>query len=178
MTLEISPFKVFADDAEIVVHGPLGEWRAPAPSDRWFTGTVVGDPESLVVLALGSLGPRFRRHEGPASRRFSPEGGAYRDGPPGRTVVRMISPETDVPDAMRHFRCDADMLPVPQEPPAPTFPVVPLTSVMYYAGIAIETDYELYAMFNSRSESDAVRRRPLRGSRRPSISATSSSRSR
>ena len=41
------------------------------------------------------------------------------------------------------------MLPVPQEPPAPTFPVVPLTSVMYYAGIAIETDYELYAKFNS-----------------------------
>ena len=146
VTLRVSPLKVFAEGAEIVVHGPLGESRAPLPSDRWFSGTVVGDPESLVVLALG---PPVRGFLVMKDRLLTiePEGGAYRDGPPGRTIVRTISP--DAPEATRLFKCDADALPVPEEPPALTFPVVPLSSVMYYAGVAVETDYELYAMFNS-----------------------------
>ena len=52
-TFEVSPFQVFAPGAQIVVHGRLGDVLAPAPSDRWFTGRVAGDPSSLVVLARG-----------------------------------------------------------------------------------------------------------------------------
>ncbi len=148
VTLEVSSLQVFTGNAEIVVHGPLGESRAPVPSDRWFTGTVVGDPESLVVLALGtSVRGLIVMKDRVAT--IAPERGAYRDGPPGRTLIRTISPETDAPDAMRLFRCDADALPVPPEALVPKSPTAPLSSVMYYAGIAIETDHELYAKFNS-----------------------------
>ena len=148
VTLEVSPLRVFAEGAEIVVHGPLGEWRAPLPSDRWFTGTVVGDPESLVVLAVGtSVRGLVVMKDRVAT--IAPERGAYRDGPPGRTVIRTFSPESDAPDAMRLFRCDADSLPTPPEALAPKSPAGPLSSVMYYSGVAVETDYELYAKFNS-----------------------------
>ena len=58
-----------------------------------------------------------------------------------------------MPDAMRHFTCGTESLPAPPEPPHSASRAgrgpQPLSNVMYYAGIAVETDYELYAKFNS-----------------------------
>ena len=149
VTLEVSPLQVFADGAEIVVHGPLGDWRAPAPSDRWFTGVVVGDPDSLVVLALGKSVRGFIATGGRIAV-LGPGKDPYGDAPSGGTFVRTLSPELDVPDALRLFTCETDRLPVPPDALAPSSgPAAPLSTTMYYAGIAIETDYELYAKFNS-----------------------------
>ena len=147
--LEVSPLQVFAAGAPIVVHGRLGDTLAPAPTDRWFTGRVAGDPSSVVVLARGRSLRGFVVTAGRVSV-LGPERHHYGDGPPGRTFVRTLDPETDVPEAMRLFTCGTDSLPVPPE----TKPATPLnrralSSVMYYAGIAVETDYELYQKFNS-----------------------------
>lgn len=149
VTLEVSPFQVFAPGARIVVHGRFGDVLAPLPSDRWFTGHVAGDPSSVVVLARGRSLRGFVVSDGRVSV-LGPERHPYGDGPPGRTLVRTLDPETEVPDAMRHFTCGADSLPVPPEATSLARPGRrALSSVMYYAGIAVETDYELYAKFNS-----------------------------
>ena len=144
VVLEVSRVEVFTKGAEIVVHGPDGDSLAPLPSDRWFTGRVSGDPESLVMLARGR-GLRGFILTGSRSSVIGPEGDMYASRP-GRTVVRTFSPETDVPEAMRGFTCGTESLPTPHLPPAmpQSSQRRSLTSVMYYAGIAIETDYEMY----------------------------------
>ena len=149
VALEVSPFQVFAPDARIVVHGPLGDVLAPLPTDRWFTGHVAGDPLSVVVLARGRALRGFLVTDGLVSV-LGAERHPYGDGPPGRILVRTLDPETEVPDAMRHFTCGTDTLPVPPDAADPVrVGRRPLSNVMYYAGIAVETDYELYAKFNS-----------------------------
>ncbi|HEY3349678.1 MAG TPA: M12 family metallo-peptidase [Thermoanaerobaculia bacterium] len=146
---EVSQHQVFAPVAQIVVHGRFGDTLAPPPTDRWFTGRVVGDPSSVVVLARGRSLRGFVVTGGRVSV-LGPERHPYGDGPPGRTLVRTLDPETDVPDAMRTFTCGTDSLPVPPETkPAASLNRRALSNVMYYAGIAVETDYELYAKFNS-----------------------------
>jgi hypothetical protein len=147
--LDVAPFQVFATGARIVVHGRFGDALAPLPADRWFTGRVLGDPTSVVVLARGRSLRGFVVSRGRVSV-LSSERHPYGDGDPGRILVRTLDPETEVPDAMRHFTCGTDSLPPPPEASAPVLPGRrALSSVMYYAGIAVETDYELYAKFNS-----------------------------
>jgi len=115
VTLEVSPIEVFTKGAEIVVHGRNGDRRIAPPSDRWFSGRVAGDPSSLVVLARGRGLRGLIVTEGRVAW-VSPEGGAYDDGPAGRTLVQTISPETDMPEALRHFTCGTELLPVSPEP--------------------------------------------------------------
>jgi Metallo-peptidase family M12/IPT/TIG domain/S-layer homology domain len=149
VVLEVSRVEVFTKGAEIVVHGPDGDSLAPLPSDRWFTGRVSGDPESLVMLARGR-GLRGFILTGTRSAVIGPEGDMYAERP-GRTVVRTFSPETDVPEAMRGFTCGTESLLTPHHATAmpPSSRRRPLSSVMYYAGIAIETDYEMYVQKGS-----------------------------
>jgi hypothetical protein len=148
--LEVSPFQVFAPGAQIVVHGASGDTLAPPPSDRWFTGRVAGDPSSVVVLARGRSLRGFVLTAGRVSI-LAPERHPYGDGAPGRMLVRTLDPETEAPDALRNFTCATDALPLPPDFKPPS--VVPgrraLSNVMYFAGIAVETDYELYAKFGS-----------------------------
>jgi hypothetical protein len=146
--LEVTPFEVFAPGARIVVHGRLGEFLAPAPTDRWFTGHVAGDPSSVVVLARGRALRGFILTQGGVSI-IGAERHPYGDGTPGRTMVRTLDPEKEAPDAMRHFVCDADTLLAPPDAAPSRAGRRALSNVMYYAGIAVETDYELYAKFNS-----------------------------
>ena len=85
---------------------------------------------------------------------LGPEREPYGDGPQGRTTVRSFDPEREAPDAMRRFTCGTESLPIPPEAMAIAARVggnapQPLTNTMYYAGVAVETDYELYAKFNS-----------------------------
>src|SRR6266545_1072192 len=53
LVLDVSPIEIFAKNVEIVVHGATGDSRIAPPPDRWFTGRVIGDPHSFVVLARG-----------------------------------------------------------------------------------------------------------------------------
>ncbi len=149
ISLDVAPVEVFAPGAEIVVHGPLGESRAPVPSDRWFAGAVAGDPNSVVVLALGKSVRGYIATGGKVAV-LGPGGKPYDAAPSGSVLVRTFSAELDAPDALRFFKCDTDVLPTPPDALAPpTSSNAPLSSTMYYAGIAVETDYELYAKFNS-----------------------------
>ncbi|HSB63125.1 MAG TPA: M12 family metallo-peptidase, partial [Thermoanaerobaculia bacterium] len=144
VALELTRMEPFTEDAQIVVHGPNGESRAPLPSDRWFTGRVSDDPESFVMLARGRSLRGFIVTRGRVTT-IGPERNVYGDGPHGRTLISSFDPVVDTPPEMRWFTCGTESLPVPPEIPAPA-PTGrrALTSVMYYAGIAIETDYELY----------------------------------
>jgi hypothetical protein len=139
VTLEVSPIEVFAPGAEIIVHGRGSEWRIAPPKDRWFVGRVAGDPSSLVVLARGASVRGFVILEDRVAT-IGPESDAYAERPGGRTLVRTFWPERETPDAMRHFRCEADSLPVPFElPPRSKSSRTALSSVMYYGGIAVDT---------------------------------------
>lgn len=153
VTLELSPLEVFAPGAQIVVHGKAGDQLVAPPADRWFSGRVAGDPSSVVVLARGRAVRGFVISGGQVSM-IAPERGAYGDGPPGRTFVRTLDPERETPDTMRLFTCGTESLQAPSEPlPLASMTAgagpQPLSDVMYYARIAVETDYELYAKFNS-----------------------------
>ncbi|HVO49791.1 MAG TPA: IPT/TIG domain-containing protein [Thermoanaerobaculia bacterium] len=143
VVLELARVEPFTKDAQVVVHGPDGDSLAPLPSDVWFTGRVAGDPESFVMLARGR-GLRGLIVTGDRAAVIGPKGDAYAEKP-SPAFVRSLSPEDDVPDSMRSFACGTESLPVlgPQ-PRALAAGRQPLTSVMYYAGIAIETDYEMY----------------------------------
>jgi Metallo-peptidase family M12/IPT/TIG domain len=154
LVLEVSPVEVFAKNVEIVVHGPDGDSHIAPPSDHWFAGRVVGDPESFVVLARGST-LRGLVVTGARVAAISPVGDAYGTRPAGPSFVRSFSPNTDVPEAMRNFTCGSDSLTGPFGVPAiaPSSARRPLTSVMYYAGVAIETDYE---MFQTRGSPSAL----------------------
>ena len=151
VVLQVSPIEVFAPDAEIVVHGPGSEWRIAPPTDRWFVGHVAGDPFSLVVLARGASVRGFVVLEERVAT-IGPEGDVYAERPAGRTLVRTFWPERETPEEMRHFRCESDTLPVPFElPPRTKSTRTALSNVMYYGGIAVETDYELYQKKGSAS---------------------------
>jgi len=144
VVLELTRIEPFTKDAQIVVHGPDGDTLAPLPSDTWFSGRVAGDPESFVMLARGR-GLRGIIVTGTHAEVIGPHGDAYA-GRPSRSFVRSFSPDDDAPDAMRNFTCGTEPLYTPGV--ARRAPLAtgrrPLSSVMYYAGVAIETDYELY----------------------------------
>ncbi|HQR44667.1 MAG TPA: M12 family metallo-peptidase [Thermoanaerobaculia bacterium] len=151
VNLDVSPLDVFAPGAEIVVHGRNSEWKVAPPTDRWFVGHVVGEPSSLAVLARGASVRGFIVLADRVAT-ISPERDIYADRPGGRTLVRTFSPEREMPEAVRRFQCEADSLPVPQSlerfvRAAPT--ETALSSVMYYGGVAVETDYEIYAKLGS-----------------------------
>ncbi len=143
VVLELARVEPFTKDAQIVVHGPDGDTLAPLPSDIWFTGHVAGDPASFVMLARGR-GLRGIIVTGDGASVIGPQGDAYAEKP-SRAFVRSFSPQDDAPDAMRNFTCGSESLPAHSAPRALASGRRPLSSVMYYAGIAIETDYELYA---------------------------------
>jgi hypothetical protein len=151
--LELSPLVVFAPGAQIVVHGKDGDRLVAPPADRWFSGRVAGDPSSVAVLARGRSFRGFVMTRGQVSI-IGPESGAYGDEPPGRTLVRTLDLERETPDAMRLFACATEWLQTPSErlpleSLATTGQPQPLSGVMYYASVAVETDYELYKKFNS-----------------------------
>jgi hypothetical protein len=149
LVLEVSPIEIFAKNVEIVVHGPGGDSRLAPPSDRWFTGRVAGDPESFVVLARGRT-LRGLVVTGTHAVAIAPEGDAYGKRARGRALLRTFSPETEVPEAMRHFTCGTDSLPPPPESLAAAGAGRrPLTSVMYHVGVAVETDFEMYQIKGS-----------------------------
>jgi hypothetical protein len=151
VALDVSPVEVFTAGTRIVVHDDAGEHRIAPPSDRWFAGRVLGDADSLVVLALGQNVRGLIASGGRVSA-IAPEGDPYQEGTAGRTLVRTVS-AADVPDSFRSFTCDAESLPPPERLPRTEFlSSADLSSVMYYAEIAVETDYELYAKLGNVSK--------------------------
>jgi hypothetical protein len=144
VVLELARVEPFTKDAQIVVHEPDGDTLAPLPSDAWFTGRVAGDPESFVMMARGR-GLRGLIVTGDRAAVIGPHGDAYAERP-SQPFVRSFSPDDDAPDTMRNFTCGTEALPTPQGLFSASHASGrrALTTVMYFAAVAIETDYELY----------------------------------
>lgn len=51
-SIDLERFEVLAPDAHIIHHTPQGDQELPLPKTRFYKGTVVGDPASLVYLAV------------------------------------------------------------------------------------------------------------------------------
>ncbi len=156
VTLDLESFEVWAPDAAIVEHGVDGARRLSLPEDRYYRGTVVGEPGSLVFLAAGRnlRGLVFLEEEVFA---ILPEGDAYDSRSiGGDSWVRKIDLESDRPMGTPTFLCGAEKLespmhyaPLTEEPQRGVGTLY--TGTVYVASIAVETDHELYVKLGSSS---------------------------
>jgi len=161
ISLDLEAFEVFAPGAVIIEYTGKGPRRLAPPADRYFRGTVIGDLDSVVVLASGAKLRGFVYTRGQLYA-IAPERNVYADNLPDRVArLRRVDPERDRPADMPLFHCDVDSLPAPfGEGMSATalgapFSVQPLwTSTVYTVDLAIETDYELYTKFSSSTDAE------------------------
>lgn len=157
LRLELTRFEVFAPGARIEEHGAGGSVRlVPLPDDRYFRGSVAGDPGSLVVLTAGRdtvRGLVSTRGEvftvGTVGPRKEPSLDA--SGTSGPVVLSRLG--ADGPEAGGGFRCGNDAVPGGLVRAAASGgasgQVAPLSSTTFDVKVALETDYELYQLFGS-----------------------------
>jgi hypothetical protein len=158
VSLDLEAFEVFAPDAQILDYAADGVHRLPPPPDRYFRGTVVGDPDSVVMLASGETLRGLVATNGEVYA-IAAERDTYRaPGGAGRSLLRRIDPEGDRPVGAPPWRCFADEIDGLESPPAAVSALdLPSscngdpawTATAYTINLAIETDYELYTKFNS-----------------------------
>ena len=150
LELDLRRFRVLAPDFELVVHGPGGHSRHPAPDRIHLRGAVAGEPGSLAVLALGpdgsTRGLLVRRGEALQVRQEA--SGLLRAERPDRL--------TSEGPGHRVFDCATDRLGAPPRPSASAsapagsgFAVHRAASGTYTstARVAIETDHEFFLRF-------------------------------
>ena len=150
VSLDLVAFEVFAQDAAIIEYTDKGPRRLSPPTDRYFRGTVIGDLDSVVVLASGAKLRGFV-YTNRKLYAIAPDGDVYADDLPNLlSRLRRVDPEADRPADMQPFHCDIDSLPalpggMNASALAAPISVQPLwTSTVYTVNLAIETDYELY----------------------------------
>ncbi|HEX4966280.1 MAG TPA: M12 family metallo-peptidase [Thermoanaerobaculia bacterium] len=152
-------FQVFADDAQITVHGDGGATTVlPAPKNAYFRGTVEGEAGSrvfLAVLADGTVQGIVARAED-----------AYLIGGDGDQakalgtplVMKRIDPLALKSSRNAGFTCGNEKLPlshplqdlVPGSASAPAAANAVASGVpSFTARVAIETDFEFYSLFNN-----------------------------
>ena len=146
--LDLSRFRVFSSDAQIVVDNA---YSLPPPEHAYYRGTVEGDPDSVAVLAIPESGD-------PEGLILGPKGIwkiEKRKGPAAASLkARKLKQDELAP--LKDFRCATDGLGLapkallggaegsPQAAPATEAAVV-----AYTARVAVETDYEFYSKFNN-----------------------------
>ncbi len=146
-TAELERFRVFAPDAQIVLHGADGDTYLPAPGNAYFRGQLVGDPGSRVVLSvLEAGGARGLITSGGRTWIMGNAKGAKAAS--YALTVREIAPGEL---AGRSFSCDTDLLPPPpaQLPLTAAAPVPgnKTAPASYTARVAYETDQEYLDLF-------------------------------
>ena len=161
VSLDLEAFEVFAPDADLVEYTDRGPRRLEPPADRYFRGTVIGDPDSVVVLISGAKLRGFV-YTNKQLYAIAPERDVYADDlPDPASRLRRVDPERDRPAGMLPFHCDVESVPAPLgagmgatalgEP----ISVQPMwTSTVYTVNLAIETDYELYTKFSSSTSNE------------------------
>jgi Metallo-peptidase family M12/S-layer homology domain len=143
-TLAVKRFEVATSDARVTVSGPDGEKSLPFPSIAHFAGTIEGQPDSSVYLALHSDALyAYVRASGAGQAYVGPIGS-------GDFVARSAdSPLNEL--ALEPWTCAADELPAAltatAEPSYPA-PQAPLEGLKQ-AAVRVETDYEMYAKHGS-----------------------------
>jgi hypothetical protein len=155
VALALERFEVFTPDARIEVHGLNGTRLAPLPRRAWFRGTVAGEPESMVFLAVGPgavfglINSRERLHT------ISTE-----EAPPSlhETLVVRALDESAVRKRFESWKCGLEKLPAGVPGGSGTMPSIfdesiqlleAPASAQYSIKVSVETDYELYALFGS-----------------------------
>ncbi len=150
-TFELERFEVWAPDAEIVIDHPDGSRTKLAPPPvQYFRGTVDGDPESMVFVAVGS--------DGSADGLVVADDVRYtmRSQRSRQVTIEEADPLDDYP-IDGSFSCDLDRIPLLS---ARGVPKVGTTAKPEANGalsgtgswtlnLAIETDYELYVDMGS-----------------------------
>ena len=178
VSLDLEAFDVFTPATNIVEFTAKGPRRLAPPTDRYFRGSVIGDLDSLVVLASGATLRGFV-YTDKKLYAIAPEHDVYGNENTGSlSMIRRVDPERDRPADLKPFTCGADALPLPPSEgmTATAFGspiwVRPLwTSTVYTVTLAIETDYELFQKFGTtRGSCSTSATSPLR--RRRSISVT------
>jgi hypothetical protein len=154
--LELTRFRVFAEDAKIVVHTAEGDLLQPIPDNRYFHGKVVGEPNSIVVISM---------LEGGEVRGLIVDSGSYWVFS-GDTInkslsstirIREIEPTVELEHKAQAFSCGTDDLhPLPPLPSKddldPPTRVHLKSSVSYTAKIAVETDHEFFNLFGNSTD--------------------------
>jgi hypothetical protein len=150
LTLDLTRFEPFTADAKLVIHGASGDTTSRLTSDPYFVGQVAGDPQSLAFFAGGTR-PRGMISTGGRLTVFAPDTDVYL-GPAQAPRLHTLPAELEVPEAMRSWKCGTESL---SEPPMTArirqafARPRPLSNTVYYASVAIETDYEFYSHFGS-----------------------------
>jgi hypothetical protein len=158
VSLDLEAFEVFAPGASIIEYTGTRRRRLPPPQDHYLRGGVMGDLDSLVVLASGPTVRGFVYTKGKLYT-IAPDRDVYADDRPDPVArLRMLDPERDRPPDASFFHCDSESLPKPPpESGSVTALGMPIsvqpmwTSTVYTVNLAIETDYEFYQKFGSTS---------------------------
>ncbi len=155
--LLLERFPIFAPDAVIITS--KGE-RLPVPDNAYYRGQVEGLSDSIVLMTVPEQGqPRGLIF---ASNRIMVLEGRV----PGHTTgldTREVDVETELEPLARKFRCDAETLHQPENSllnrilgevsSVKNLPDKSQSSSVagYTINLAVETDYEYYALFNSQT---------------------------
>ncbi len=164
-SFDLERFEVFARDAKITVHGDGGDRVLPAPANAYFRGTLTNRPESRVFLARLVDGTTQGVVSAPEGTYFIGAGGTPEAKSLGGTLqMHRVDPVLlKASRASDNVTCGNAKLPeagagnkildfgsvAALSPTAPVEKSVGASSTaLYTARLAIETDYELYQIFN------------------------------
>jgi hypothetical protein len=157
LTMELEQFEVFAPDAHIIVNDGSKVRATAPPQTKHFRGHIQGYADSLAVLNVDTRG-RVSGMVTMGERIWSLDNKGV--GPDaGLSLVDRDIKNDPVAPASAPFQCEADATPktgytsMPDllsvesfaQPPAAALPA----GQYYQAKVALETDYPLYAKFNS-----------------------------
>jgi hypothetical protein len=155
VTFEIERFRVFAADAEIIVHTVDGDHRFPVPKNIYFRGRVANQPGSTVVMSI-LAGGRVRGLVTAGGRNWVFGGDAINKLLPSRIRIREIEQVVELEHDVQGFVCEADMLQIPPGPKteydAPSDRAMFQKAASYTARIAVETDNEFYNKFGNATD--------------------------
>ena len=157
LTMELEQFEVFAPDARIIVNDGSSERAMPPPETRHFRGRIQGYADSLAVLNVDSRG-KVSGMVTLGERIWSLDNEGVGPDAALSLVDRDIKNDPTAKSSAP-FRCATDAAPtggysVLHDLPflegfaQPTAAALP-AGQYYQARIALETDYALYAKFNS-----------------------------
>ncbi|MCB1051080.1 MAG: immunoglobulin domain-containing protein [Acidobacteria bacterium] len=150
--LELHRIQVWADGAQIVIHGPQGEVRQPHPNHHYYVGHMNGDLNSQAYLTIREDGRSYG---------WVAKAGHYwlLNGDQGSLQARLV-PQA-VAEQDRPFECLSDTLPEDriEDPTAPDHARAQSVALggsgSYNVTVAAESDFEYFQKFGNTTDAAA-----------------------